>query len=70
MTELLPVVVAAHDTDPKLKESADFVCDGVNDEVEIQAALDLVAQQRHSSVNRHVEWLPGIYIMSKKVRFK
>lgn len=32
-------IVAAYNSDPQFKETADYVCDGVADEVEIQAAL-------------------------------
>lgn len=34
------IVVAASDAYSKSREQADFICDGVNDEVQIQAAID------------------------------
>lgn len=37
------IVVAANDTPQAWKQGADYVCDGVADEVQIQAALDKVA---------------------------
>jgi hypothetical protein len=34
------VIVAAYDADPLVKNRADYVCDGVDDEVQIQEAID------------------------------
>lgn len=46
------VTVAATDTPNYLKEAADYVCDGVADNVEVQHAYDTGAL---------VEWLPGTF---------
>jgi peptidoglycan/xylan/chitin deacetylase (PgdA/CDA1 family) len=40
LTRTATLVVAANDSSAKCKAQADYVCDGVNDEVEIQAAID------------------------------
>ena len=42
-TTCLPfITVAASDTQPEIQECANYICDGVNDELEIQAAIDLL----------------------------
>ncbi len=37
-----PIIVASYDANSLLKAQASFVCDGVDDDVEIHAALDLI----------------------------
>lgn len=36
------LVVAAVDADPAIKATADYLCDGIDDDIEIQAAIDAV----------------------------
>lgn len=38
------IVIVAPFNNKKAWESADFICDGINDEVEIQAALELASK--------------------------
>ena len=40
------IYIAASDASDKEKALADYVCDGVADQVEIQAAVDLIKGQR------------------------
>lgn len=49
-------VVAAADTPTELKKSADYVCDGTDDQVEINTAVDLLG-----SNGGQVRYLPGNY---------
>lgn len=51
------VTVAANDSPAAQKANADYICDGTNDHVEIQAALDLL----QTGTGGEVYLLPGTY---------
>jgi hypothetical protein len=53
------ILVAANDASDTWKKSADYVCDGVNDQVEIQAAIDAI-----SSPGGRVLTSPGTFLLS------
>ena len=52
------MTVSAHDTSRELKDDADYVCDGIRDEYEIQAAIDATRS------GGTVKLLPGTYTKS------
>lgn len=52
------IVVAPFDSQERRYE-ADYICDGIDDQVEIQAALDLAAQ-----LKTKVRFLKGTYNIS------
>lgn len=59
------LTVAASDTPASLKGNADYVCSGTDDDVEIQQAIDLVAQ--NSSGGGEVVLLQGTYDISSTI---
>lgn len=58
------IVVAASDTPPELHSHADFVCDGVADDEEIQAAIDLCAAE-----GGEIVLLGGLYNLAVGLTF-
>lgn len=60
------IVVAASDADAKIKLNADYVCDGVDDEVEINQAIAEIAALGGGQI-----YLPkGNYIVSEQIKVK
>jgi len=53
------VVVAASDASAKSKAQADYVCDGTDDQVEIQAAID---------TEKHVKLTEGTFVLSNRLQ--
>lgn len=59
------IYVAAADSAERDKACADFVCEGVHDEVTLQAAVDRVAVPIEGEIRgRHIVLLPGHYYIS------
>ncbi len=61
------IVVAAYNSLSSMKDQADYICDGIADDVEIQAAIDLVSD---SCKKGTVMLLPGSYYCSTNVALK
>ena len=55
------ITVAAHDATDEAKASADFICDGVDDQAEIHAALKLIEK-----TGGKVEFSSGTFLGAKK----
>lgn len=58
------IIVVSSEASEKDKERADFICDGVNDEIELAASLNAV-----TSPNSKIEWLPGRYQLDAVLDF-
>jgi hypothetical protein len=56
-------IVAASNSTPHAKARADFVCDGIDDQVELVASIG-------SDGGFAVEWVPGDYYLSDTVRLR
>jgi len=64
------VVVAASDSLTKSRAQADYRCDGANDEVEIQAAIDALPGTTATTPSGTVVLLAGNYYLSDSVRLR
>lgn len=60
----MTVIVAASDAPQVFKDRADYVCDGTNDEVEIQAAIDLIEGTEDRGV---IEFSGGTFNVSSEL---
>lgn len=63
------VIVAASGADGALKAGADFVCDGTNDEAEIQAAIDSLPSGGHVYLTAGDFYIGGAVMLSKTLYF-
>jgi hypothetical protein len=55
-----PILIAAHDAPRDFKARADFICDGVDDQVEMWAAAE--AAERNGTI---VQYSPGTFRPSR-----
>ncbi|RLJ01551.1 MAG: hypothetical protein DRP08_05375 [Candidatus Aenigmatarchaeota archaeon] len=62
------LVVAASDSSEKVKAQADYVCDGVDDQVEIQAAID--ALPTGGTLGGTVQLLEGTFVISAPIKLR
>jgi hypothetical protein len=61
------LVVAASDSTTKSKVTADYVCDGVDDQVEINAAIDILKNYNTTSIQGKIVLMEGTYNISSPI---
>lgn len=61
------LVVAASNTSSASKSSADYVCDGINDEVEIQAAIDYLSAGGGYGLGGTVQLTEGTFYINNSI---
>jgi len=64
ITRSATLVVAASDSSAKSKAQADYVCDGTDDQVEIQAAIDSI-----STIGGKIQLLEGTFLLDAPYDF-